>query len=52
MRFGFASADDDHVFVDDAGRGERDGEGAEVGLQAVDHEAFAQIDAAVFTEAR
>ena len=52
MRFGLAAANDDHVFVDNPRRCERDGEGAEIGLQSFDDQAFAKIDVAVFTKAR
>ena len=45
-----ATADDDEIFVDDAGRGECYRECAEVGLQAVDDQAFAEIDMAVFSK--
>ncbi len=51
MRFGFASADDDQVPVDDAWCCERYRERAEVGLQSIDDKAFAQIDAAILPEA-
>ena len=44
--FRIAAADDDEVFVDDAGGGERDGLLFEIAA-----EAFAEIDAAVFAEA-
>ena len=49
---GIATADDDQVFVDDAGGGECNRECAEVGFQAVDDQAFAEIDVAVFSKAR
>ena len=51
MRLGLAAADDDHVFVNDAGRGERDRECAEVRLHAIDGQTLAQIDVTIFAEA-
>jgi hypothetical protein len=52
MRFWLPAADDDHVFVNDTRRGERDRQCAKVGFQAIDNEALSQIDSSIVAKAR